>query len=157
LSKCWGHQNLQLLSSFTITIAHVDTIERLFQMQIADYHCDMYKPVTICWLFKYLFHSNIRNVCCYLYVRYVSWDSSWGCLGLAQPRRPTNTTPSRRLVAVGLPARLPGAAQTRPHRGLALLGRPTKHAQVARFHLAWAGHGLGAGPGSPAPTIQRRP
>jgi hypothetical protein len=32
LSKCLGHQNLQLLSSFTITIAHDDTIKRLIQM-----------------------------------------------------------------------------------------------------------------------------
>jgi hypothetical protein len=91
------------------------------------------------------------------------WDmcavvgSSWGYLGLAQPSRPTNTTPSGRLVALRLPARLPGGAQTLPHRGLALLGQLSKHAQVARFHLAWAGHGLGNGPESPSPIFQTCP
>jgi len=50
-------------------------------------------------------------------------------------------------MAVGLPARLPGGAQTPARRGQAGLGQATKQGEMARFDLPLAGHGLDAGQG----------
>jgi hypothetical protein len=93
------------------------------------------------------------------------WDmcplvgSSWGCLGLAQPGRPTNTTPSRRSPVGG--SWVAGQAlRCRPNTATSRLGSVGPADQTRAGDMFSPGLGwphLGAGPGSPAPTVQTRP
>jgi hypothetical protein len=76
---------------------------------------------------------------------------------LGRPGLAPNTIPLQRLVAVGLPARLPGGVQTPARHARALLGQAPKQEGVTHYNRPLAGHGLGAGPGWPQPPFQTRP
>ena len=77
-------------------------------------------------------------------------------LAVGRPGLAPNTSQYEQLMAVGLPARLPGGAQTPAHRGQAGLGQATKQGGVARFNLTLADQSLDAGPGWPGPPFQTR-
>jgi hypothetical protein len=76
---------------------------------------------------------------------------------LGRPSLVPNTIPFQQLVAVGLPAWLPGGAQTPAWRDLVGFSQAPKQEGVACFNRPKSGHDLDAGPGWPQPCFQTCP